>query len=207
MKKVDLINILVEEYGYEKEDIKLFTNGKLINLIKQEKEDLENLEVEMTYSSPLDKIEDDSLITIMSGCECQLFYTSRQTGREWIFEGFGQIERMPFRELVTIKNSNNALFKDGYIIILDKVIQKEFGLSEMYKNILTPENLEETFKKDVEELDSLIDKLPEAMKITFFKKARQMYENKQLDSATKIEFIQKKFDVSFDDNAPLGDIV
>lgn len=208
LKKADLIKILVEDYGYEKEDIKMLTNGKLQAIIKQEKQDeeeLNSLTNKMVEKATM--VKDDDLINIMSGTSGSFFHQSQQTGRSWRFTNFGQIDRMPFRELLTINNVSPRTFTDGYIVILDKTVQGEFGLTEMYKNILTPDNLEELFKKSIEEMEVFINGLPEAMKMTFVDKAREMYENKTLDSASKLDFIQNKFNFSFKDNAPLDDIV
>lgn len=208
LKKADLINKLVEEYGYEKDDLKLLTNAKLQAMFKQEELDAKELESQATrVASKATKIKDDELISIMSGVEGTFIHRSLATGRMWRFEKFGQIDKMPFSELLTLRNTSNEVFKGGYIVILDKVIQDEFGLTSLYENILTPENIGEIFTKSIEEMEKIIDSLPEGMKATLVIKARDMYNSRELDSASKIDFLQKKFDFSFADNAPLSDIV
>lgn len=207
-KKADLIKILVNEYGYEKDDIKLFTNAKLQAMVDQEKKDEEDAKAETTrMESKIIKIKDEDMIAVMSGTSGGFYYRSQQTGREWQFNDFGQIEKMSFRELVTLKNNSPSVFNDGYLLVLDRTVQEEFGLVEKYKNILTPDNIDSVFEKSVEELGEFIDALPKGMKYSFVSKARERYHAKKLDSVTKIEFIQKKFNISFDDNAPLNDVV
>jgi len=208
LNKADLIKKLVEDYGYEAEDLKLLTNAKLQTMIKDEEEEALELESRTTrMSSKVSKIKDEDYIAVMSGEKGTFIHRSLQTGREWVFEDFGQVDKMPFRELLTLRNTSFAVFKGGYLVILDPVVQKEFGLTEIYNNILTPENVEDVFKKDIEELEKFIDSLPEAMKATLILIARDMVEAKTLDSSTKIEFLEKKFNFSFKDNAPLDDVV
>ncbi|MGA9219591.1 MAG: hypothetical protein WBZ57_00195, partial [Pseudomonas graminis] len=128
LKKADLINKLVEEYGYEKDDLKLLTNAKLQAMFKQEELDAKELESQATRAvSKVTKVKDDELIAVMSGVEGTFIHRSLATGRMWRFEEFGQIDKMPFAELLTLRNTSNEVFKGGYIVILDKLIQEEFG--------------------------------------------------------------------------------
>lgn len=209
LKKADLIKILVEEYGYEKEDIKLLTNGKLQSIIKQEEADAEELakQEDETIVQVKEKFKDTDEIAIMNGVNGALTHRSGRTGRSWKFMEFGQRDKMPYSELLALKNSSPKVFSEGYIIILNKDIQEQFGLSELYKTIITPDNLHDIFKKDVAELEAFVDALPNGMKVTFVSKARELYNSRQLYDIRVIEMIEKKFGFSLADNAPLSDIV
>lgn len=208
LKKADLIKILVEDYGYEKEDIKMLTNGKLQATIKQEEEDAKLLEEESTrFVAKESKIKDDDLIVVMNGLSGALTHRSGSTRRSWRFREFGQIDKFPYSELLALKNGSPKVFEQGWLIILNKDVQEQFGLTELYKNIITPDNIESIFKKDVADLEVFVDNLPHGMKSTFVAKAREMYEAKELYDMRVIEFIEKKFGFSLQDNAPLSDIV
>jgi hypothetical protein len=215
LKKADLIKILVEEYGYEKEDLKFdaegkpYTNGKLKALIQAEKDDEEILEGNTKrVVARKSKIDDNVLIDIMSGLTGGLVYRSERTNTTWEFEEFGQSDTMTFGELVTLKNKYPRFLTEGWLIILDKQVQDEFKLTEMYENIITPDNIDEIFSiRDVEVLEKFIDSLPDGMKETFVNKAIEKYDKDELDSVAVVKLIQKKFNFSFEDNAPLGDIV
>ena len=207
LKKADLIEILVEEYGYEKEDIKLFTNAKLQATIKQEEKDAEDFARQETVDIVAKQtFNDTDEIAIMCGASGAFKHTSRD-GRVWKFTQFGQLDKMPYKELMLIRNIVPKVFTNGYIVVLNKEVQNVLGLTELYKNILTPENLEEVFKKDVVELESFIDALPDGMKVTFVSKARDMYNSRQLYDIRIVEMIERKFGFSLEDNAPLSDIV
>lgn len=208
MKKADLIKILVEKYGYEKEDIKMISNAKLQGLIKQEEEDLKIAETDSTrVLAKKTGLKDNDKIVIMSGQTGSVGYFSERSNKRWQFNSFGQEDLMEYSELVAMKNKYPAYLNEGWIIVLDKEVQEEFKLTEMYKNILTPDNIEEVFKMNVETLEKFVDALPEGMKTSFVSKANEKYEDGTLDSIQVIKFIQNKFNFSFEDNAPLNDIV
>jgi hypothetical protein len=208
LSKKELINLLVESYGYDESDIKMFTNAKLEGMIKQEEADAEALEVEETVIIAKDKgFKDDDLIIVMNGLYSPLTHRSSSSGRIWKFSGFGQTQKIPYSEILSIRNIASVVFDEGWLIILNRQIQKDLGLIELYKNIITPENIDEIFNKSSDDLEAFIDSLPKGMKVTFISKARDLYNDKKIDSVRTIKMIENKFGISLDDNAPLSDIV
>lgn len=212
LTKKELVEILVDEYGYDKADLKdsdgkPFTNAKLESMIKAEEEDAKNLEIEETVIKAKDtRIKDDDLIVVMNGLNGALTHRSDSTGRVWRFLEFGQTDKIPYGELLRIRNNNPKVFNDGWMIVLSRQIQEEFGLVDKYKNILTPETIDGVFDKDIDELKAFVDALPQGMKTTFVSKARQLYQAKKLDSIRVVEYIQEEFGISLEDNAPISDI-
>ena len=212
LTKKDLIAKLVEEYGYEKDDIKMLTNAKLEEMIKQEEKDAEALKQKETITrieetNSYVQIKDDDLIAVMNGENGELIHRSRRTGRMWKFTRFGQVDKMPFIELMTIYNNNPKCFEEGRLIILNQQVAENFRLTEIYKNIITPQNLDELFTKDVEELEIFVKNLPQSMKFTFVSRARELYKQGKIDSRKMINFIEETFGYSLEDNAPISDIV
>lgn len=212
LTKPELVEILVNEYGYDKADLKdadgkPFTNAKLEGMIRQEEKDAEQLEVEETIVKAKDvKIKDDDEIIVMNGLDGSLTHRSDSTGKVWRFMEFGQTDKIPFGELLRIRNQNPKVFTDGWMIILNRKIQEDFGLIETYKNILTPETIDEVFDKDIDELKAFVEALPKGMKVTFVSKARELYQANELDSISVVRYIQDTFGISLDDNAPMSDI-
>lgn len=210
LNKKELIKVLVDNYGYENEDIKLLTNAKLEGLIRQEEKDAKELEDSETleqFTEDVLEIKDEDMVQVMSGIHGELIHRSQKSGRMWKFSKFGQIDRMPFIELMTIYNNNPKTLEECFIVILNDKVAKNFNLSEIYKNIVSPNNLDELFKKDVKDLESIVENLPESFKTVFVIRAKELYEQGKLDSMSLINFIQNKFDISLEDNAPLSNIV
>jgi hypothetical protein len=213
MNKKELIAVLVDNYGYDKDDIKTLTNAKLELMIKQEEKDAEVLERQEAVSSiastvePPTELKDDDMIHVMNGAGGELIHRSQRTGRMWKFTRFGQTDRMPFMELMNIYNVNPKCFEEGRLIVLDNRVAENFRLSEIYKNIITPKNIDELFTKDIKELEVFVKNLPEGMKFTFVNHARNLYTQGKLDSIAKKNFIEEAFGFSLDDNAPISDKV
>lgn len=212
LTKKELIEVLINDYGYEKTDLKdsdgkPFTNAKLESIIKQEEKDAVELEAQESVEVAKQTFKDSDLIMVMNGLNGSLTHRSRSTGRIWQFHEFGQIDKIPYSELLTIRNLNGKVFKEGWMIVLNKQIQEDFGLVDTYKNILTPENIEEVFSKSVEDMEEFVKSLPQGMKVTFIGKARELYNAKKIDSKRVIDFIESYFGISLEDNAPLSDII
>jgi hypothetical protein len=210
LTKKELLAILVDDYGYEKDDIKMLTNAKLEAMIKAEEKDAETLEAEATIERVQDEyvqIKDEDMIQVMNGENGELIHRSGRSGRMWKFTRFGQTDRMPFIELMNIYNVNPRCFEEGRLIILNKQVAENFRLTEIYKNIITPQNLDELFSKNVDELKEIVDKLPESMRLTFVIRARELYAQGKLDSMKLINYIQDTFGFSLEDNAPTKDLV
>lgn len=212
MKKPDLINYLIEEFGYEREDLKFdsegkpYTNAKLKALIEQEQEDAKEAENNSSrYVAKESTVKDGDMIAVMNGLSGSLTHRSGLTGRSWRFREFGQMDKMPYAELLALKNGTPKVFDECWIVIMNKEVQEQFGLTEKYKNILTPENIGQIFKKDVEDLKVFVENLPQGMKSTFVAKARDLVESKQLWDTRIIDYIEEKFGFSLKDNAPLSD--
>lgn len=214
VKKADLVNILVEQYGYEKEDLKFnsegkpFTNAQLQELIKTEEEDAERAKFESTrkVAQKSKKFKPNDLITIMSGIQAVEYYSSR-SNMKWHFERFGQQDVMEYSELITMNNSHPSYLKEGYFIVLDKDVQDELKLTEMYENIITPENIDSVFEMDVEELDKFVEALPKGQKQMLVSRASELFAQDKINKYSTIKYFENKFDFSFNDNAPLGDVV
>ena len=214
MNKKELINILVEEYGYEKEDLKFdaegkpYTNAKLKALIDAEEADAKELEMNKNRVTVREsKLKDSDKVYVMNGLTGGLTYHSERSNKRWDFQTFGQMDTMEYSELKILRNSNPRMINQGMLIILDKDVQDEFNLTKMYENILTPDNIDEVFEMKADDLEKFIDSLPEGQKISLFNTAQEKYESKELYDRRIIDLIERKFNISLEDNAPLDNIV
>jgi len=211
--KNDLIKILVETYGYEKNDLKdsdgkPYTNAKLQGMIKAEESDAKEAEKEVTrVLAPATKIKDSDLIVFMNGRSDTVIYHSEKTGRSWQLNKFGDRDSMEYGELKTMNYRHPRFIEEGWFIILDRAVQEELKLTEKYENILTPDNVDKIFSLDIESLDLFIDALPEGQKLSFVNLAQEKVANGTLDSIQVSNFIQEKFKFRFEDNAPIEDTI
>ena len=200
MKKTDLINELIDKYGYEEADIKSLSNAKLTSLIK--KEELDVVEVakeEKKNELKTEDIKHNELIEVMNGLTGGLIIGSPRSGAVWEFTQYGQSDFIEYRDLEVIRNTGNKLFTDAILIVLDKRVVKKFRLEDVYKHIVLPDDVESIFKKSVEDIQIFLDKAPEGVIQTFVGKAVELYEKDKLNNIRLIKFIEEKFNIDFED--------
>ncbi|MGL6081363.1 MAG: hypothetical protein ACRC4N_02500 [Gammaproteobacteria bacterium] len=206
--KNELITTLVDKFGYEREDIKLLTNGKLKQMILEEEKDLEAFEQKTITNVKKSKLDKNTIVEIRSGLPGTLFYHCERTNKDFTFQEFGTRDEMTYEELLILKNRYPKYLTEAWLLILEnQELQKEFGLTEIYKNIVHPDKVDDLFALDVNELREVIDKMPEGAKSAFLNIAMKKVEDGTLDSQQKIKMIEGKFNISFNDNAPLNDVV
>ena len=233
-KKTELKKVLIEVYGYEEselyEDGKIMTNARLEQIISNEEKSTREVEEEKeskvieakvevvedkldsffdsgVYEKESTQFKDGDLINVMSGINGLLIHRSRENGKEYRFNGFGQVKKMEYKELVNIKNLTPKTLDEGWLVILNKDIIKDFGYEDMYENILTPKNIKEIFKKETEEVREFVSQLPKSMQVTIIDTAREMYRSGKLDRKSIIDVIQNTFDISLEDNAPISTFI
>lgn len=237
MIKKEMIKLLISEYGYSEDELKdergnLLTNKELEKLIEEEEtskedakedtkeeavekdkveeevtEDEDIFGVDETVFEPRHNLKDDDLVLCMSGVNGTLNFVSPLSGFRATTSGFGQTMKIPYKDLVYVHNIATKAFTEGQIIILNRAVQEEFGLQEIYKSVITPKNIKTVLNFEADKLADFIQGMPKGMKATLYDEARKMYRSGEIDSVHTIKALEKEFGVSFDDNAPTDDKV
>ena len=233
MTKKEMVDLLVNEYGYDVSDLKddkgnIFRNADLEALIDKEekaieeikKEDKVELEVEEAVEEeddifslnedafkPKHSFNDNDLILCMSGVRGDMRFVSNLSNFTIKTTQFGQTVKIPYKDLVYVHNIAPQAFHDGKIIVLNEHLQEEFGLEDVYKRVITPKNIRKVLGLDADELSEFILDMPSGMKPALYDEARKLYRAGKLDSRRTVEVIENEFGVSLEDNAPLKDSV
>lgn len=228
-----MVDLLVNEYGYDVSDLKddkgnIFRNADLEALIDKEekaieeikKEDKVELEVEEAVEEeddifslnenafkPKHTFNDNDLILCMSGVRGDMRFVSNLSNFTIKTTQFGQTVKIPYKDLVYVHNIAPQAFHDGKIIVLNEHLQEEFGLEDVYKRVITPKNIRKVLGLDADELSEFILDMPSGMKPALYDEARKLYRAGKLDSRRTVEVIENEFGVSLEDNAPLKDSV
>lgn len=219
MTKAEIKEILKKEYGYKDSDF-IDKDGKEIlkkdledMLAREEKnksiqveEDGLNIQSSDTLEkekdsdlaffdrdvneSQLTNIKENDLIVVMSGLQNKYVHTSRN-GNRYTFKYFGHTEKMPYSEIQNIRNLTPKVFDEGWLIILNVDVIKNFGLEDKYKRILTPQNADEILKKDSAELSEFAKQLPKGLKRTLALIAKKKIKTGELDSKSAIRAIEE----------------
>lgn len=232
MTKKEMIELLTSEYGYKESELvdekgNKFTNAVLEDIIeeeenkatqsepeepKEEKSKTEESEEDIfdldeTVFEPSHNLKDDDLVLCMSGFSGGLTFVNPISGFKAVTSGFGQTMKIPYRDLIHVHNIATNAFTDGSVIVLNKDVQEELGLKDIYKNVITPKNVKRVIQLGADDLKRFIEKMPKGMKATLYDEARKMYQNGKIDSIHTVEVLENEFGVSLEDNAPISDVV
>lgn len=231
MNKKEMEDLLIEEYNYSKGDLRddkgnPFVNKVLEEMIEEEKskfqekseeqrsEDEDNdstendiFELDETIFAPHHNLKDDDLVLCMSGVNGTLNFVSPLSGFRATTSAFGQTLKVPYKDLVYVHNVATKAFTEGQIIVLNKAVQEEFGLTDVYKSVITPKNIKTVLNFNADKLSQFISNMPKGMKATLYDEARGMYRTGKIDSVHTIKVLEDEFGVSFEDNAPTDDVV
>lgn len=226
MTKKEMEDLLMSEYNYSKKDLRDEKGNPLVNKVLKEmiekeeankekavetpkeatvEEDL--FELDETIFEPRHNLGDNDLVLCMSGVSGNLNFVSPLSGFRATVNGFGQTMKIPYKDLVYVNNIANKAFMEGQIIVLNKAVQEEFGLTEVYKSVITPKNIDAVLNFEAEKLSNFIKEMPKGMKATLYDEARNKYRSGEIDSVHTIKVLEDEFGVSFEDNAPTSDLI
>lgn len=231
MIKAEIVDLLVGKYGYDVRDLKddkgnIFNKPVLEEILEKEEakevEEVQEVEEKVEETSeeendifalnedafkPSHVFDDNDLILCMSGVRGNMTFKSQLSGFTVKTTSFGQTVKIPYKDLVYVHNISPRAFHEGNIIVLNEHLQEEFNLGDVYKNVITPNNIQKVLKLDPEDLSKFISDMPSGMKPALYDEARKMYRNGKLDSIRTVEAIEKEFGISLEDNAPISDEV
>lgn len=93
-------------------------------------------------------IPSNKQIRIMSLCPEILNLSTEKGGRghRYTFEGFGEVKKISYGDLIQINQNHRNFLEGGKYYILDERIILEEGLSYIYEKILPKEKMEEVLK-------------------------------------------------------------
>jgi hypothetical protein len=119
-----------------------------------------------------------------------LFYRSKKSGRVWDLVGFGATDYMEMDELIAMRSSNPKILTNPSLLILDEEAVNHLGLTEVYKNIRMPEEIDDLFKMKYDDFVDALRKAPAGMKHLIINRAKGMIESGELDSRRVIKAIE-----------------
>ena len=233
MTKAEMEELLIKQYGYTKDDLKNDKGNPLRNdilekMIAKEEEKAESLkeandvEVEIGFEAEKEDIfssvdetifearhnlKDDDLVLCMSGVSGDMNFVSPLSNFRITTRSFGQTIKIPYKDLSYVHSVAPQAFENGTVVVLNKQVQEEFGLTDIYKKVLTPKNIQRVINMEPDELEEFIVDMPKGMKVALYDEARKLYRQDKIDSMKTIKVFEDAYGVSFDDNAPIEGII
>lgn len=146
----------------------------------------------------------DTMIPVTCNTKGSLIYVSKKiSGYTIKWDGFGSTEYMELSELASMRNSDRRFFEDNWIICEDTEdytalqIYDFLKVAKYYKNIFTPETIDELFEKTPTDIIKCISTLSKGMKETIAVRAKEKIDSNELDSNNKIQALETALGMTF----------
>lgn len=151
----------------------------------------------------LKRIPLDTLIPVACNIPGGAIYVSKKTmGYTVEWEDIGSVEYMELNELASMKNTDKRFFEDNWIILEDTddytamQLYDFLKVSKFYKNVFTPENIDEIFSYSKDRIVKTISTLSRGMKETIAVRAKQKLDDGTLDKNI-VDILESSLGIQF----------
>lgn len=145
---------------------------------------------EENISKQIKKIDNDELIKVMNYTAGKLVYVNPRTQQQWLFEGYGATDHMPFVELQTMKSTYPKFLFEPWLVIMNDDAVDLLGLRKFYETILQPKEIDRFYKMNEFEMEEFLNNAPKNMKQLIIDITREKIKNKSFGDLFKIKHIE-----------------
>lgn len=133
-----------------------------------------------------------------------LTWVSPKTGAHYRWNGIGDVEYLPFAELVTLNNTNrNFLFRPLFVVQDARAVEY-FRLLPTYEKVARIGDLDAALAGSVAEVESVVnDALRVGMRSVLISKIREMRKSGALRDIDVISLLEQKLSFDFTGDSPL----
>lgn len=137
-------------------------------------------------------IKNDDLVDVMCYTSGKLVYVNPRTTETWIWEGYGDIQPLPFEELKYMKSGQPKFINEPWVLILDENVVEALRLTKFYENIIKPDEIDNFLKLSIEKMDEVFSKVPSGTKLLIANYAKEKIERKEFSDLFKIKYLEEK---------------
>lgn len=130
----------------------------------------------------------DTIVPVVCNTVGGAIYTSKKImGYQIEWDDIGSIEYMELGELASMRNTDRRFFEDNWIVLEDTEEYTAMQLydflkvSKYYKNVFTPESIDEIFTYSKDKIIKTISTLSKGLKETIAARAKQKLNEDTLD--------------------------
>lgn len=155
------------------------------------KSDEKTTEVKKRVSSR--NMDMNELVDVQSAVYGGLVYVSRKTGYVIEWQEFGSIQPLTVDELMTMRNSQPAFFKNGWVRLIGdnaEDVKHYLQLERYYTNELPFENFDDVYELSVDDIIAVVGGLSDSMKESIARRAIDLIKDGVIDSNKKINAIE-----------------
>ena len=161
----------------------------LLNSKQNEIEELKN-----NKQATSDDIQENDYITIRNVSTGSVVVGTRNN--EYILENEGDIERVQFNELRSLKNAHPKFFTIPLIVVDDEKAIKKLGLEKLYSELAYLDDLKTFFENNYEdEIVKKLNNLSDFSRMQVFEKLKQMVKDKTFIDMDVRELIKKHYTI------------
>ena len=166
---------------------------QMMALLNSKQNEIEELKNNKQATSD-DDIQENDYVTIRNVSTGSVVVGTRNN--EYILENEGDIERVQFNELRSLKNAHPKFFTIPLIVIDDEKAVKKLGLEKLYSELAYLNDLKTFFENNYEdEIVQKLNKLSDFSRMQVFEKLKQMVKDKTFIDMDVRELIKKHYTI------------
>lgn len=143
-------------------------------------------------------VDMNQYIPVKNGYPGKLVYVSKRTGETFVWENYGDEQDMQLMELRNVRNTSKKFFDHNWFVFdeeYDWVIDF-LGVRAYYNNIINLEGIDALFQKKPKQIEDELAALTNGQKRTIAYRAMEKIRNKEIDSLSVIEVLEKGLGVA-----------
>ena len=165
---------------------------QMMALLNSKQNEIEELKNNKQVIS--DDIQENDYVTIRNVSTGSVVVGTRNN--EYILENEGDIERVQFNELRSLKNAHPKFFTIPLIVIDDEKAVKKLGLEKLYSELAYLNDLKTFFENNYEdEIVQKLNNLSDFSRMQVFEKLKQMVKDKTFRDMDVRELIKKHYTI------------
>lgn len=141
------------------------------------------------------EIDMNQYITVRNGFHGKLIYISSRTGEKFVWDSFGSEQEIELRELRNAKNSAKGYFANNWFMFDEPWVIDFLGVRNFYKYALNIDSFDELFKKDSDELKSILNDMSNGQKKSVAFRASELIASGGIDSLKIITTLEESLGI------------
>ena len=146
-------------------------------------------------------VDINEYIPVLNGFEGKLIYKSKKTGEKFEWDKIGDEQLIELIELKNAKSSSKQFFINNWFMFDDEHqwVIDYLGMREYYKHSISVDDFDTLFDKPIEELEEILDGLPEGQRKSLAYRASRMNAEGLIDSRKVINLLEENLGVDLSD--------
>lgn len=154
------------------------------------------------FAEAPEAVDPNSIVMVRNGFNGRLIYVSTKTGEKFTWDSLGDEVEMELKELRTAKNSQKKFFENNWFMFDYEYswVIPYLGVTKMYENAITIDELRELVKKRPSEIKKICEKANDGQKRTLRYMAKELYANDEIDSLKTIAAFEEGLGITLSES-------